>query len=258
MAITHRCIDKAWEFKSILLDFIRFKASQYSEAVFGLLHGTVQEWELEEKLLCNKLNNAADIMNGVGLQRNSLTNLRHPPYQAGCNFFIRCVSSVINLAAKGSMRLIHGKIDKIQKFLRCTRCSIKKRDLFNVMGVRLVIRCKLTIVDVETRFSATFEMIQKRFLARHVLSAAVLREKDVEKFMDTGVEQKVAEKCMPFLNLRWAPQRAPVKFVVCETVSPFRYLRGSKTRAGFKSNKTMKYSIQLRLWCCGSCNNTPA
>lgn len=82
------------------------------------------------------------------------------------------------------------KIDKTRKLLSCIRCSIKRWDLFSDIKVENGARCKFPSLDVERRWSSTFEMVQSGYYACRELYAVAAREEDLVEHMVSESEWK--------------------------------------------------------------------
>lgn len=201
MTITVHFIDNSWKMKSCLLDFVRFKTPHTGEASFGILHDTIKTWELDKMVHSITTDNAADIVRGVEILRSVLYAETYlDQYRPRRSFHVRCIAHVLNLAVKECMQLVHDKLEKVRRLLSSIRCSVKRRALFNDIKVEMGVRCELPGLDVETRWSSTFDMIRKCFAARRVLTAMVSREEELEDLLVSESEWKLADKVCTFLS----------------------------------------------------------
>uniref|UniRef100_A0A8R7PJ30 AC9 transposase n=1 Tax=Triticum urartu TaxID=4572 RepID=A0A8R7PJ30_TRIUA len=57
MAITTHFIDESWRLRNILMRFIYVHASHNAAAIAGMLHESLVEWNLDEKLLTVTVDN---------------------------------------------------------------------------------------------------------------------------------------------------------------------------------------------------------
>lgn len=83
-----------------------------------------------------------------------------------------CISHVINLCVKSCMKHIHKEVLAIRDLMNSLRVSAKLNDLFEVTKIKLGQRnASFPVVDVETRWSSTFEMLLNTYTIRTVLNA---------------------------------------------------------------------------------------
>lgn len=72
MAVMFHWIDKEWNMKSVLLDFVCFKTPHTGKASYSMLMNIIKTWNLEKLVHSIKTDNAADIVRKVELLRAHL------------------------------------------------------------------------------------------------------------------------------------------------------------------------------------------
>lgn len=105
-----------------------------------------------------------------------------------------------NLVVKECMSLAHETFQKIRKTLSAIRSSNKRPDAFSDVKIEMEVQCEVPSLNMETRWSSTFHMIRKCFPARHVLTAVVAREEELEDYMMGEAEWNAGERVCAFLE----------------------------------------------------------
>lgn len=201
MVVTIHWIDQDWNMRNTILDFIRFKTPHTGEASYSVLLDTVKTWNLERLVYSITTDNATDIVKGVKLLRKHLyKTYSMESHRPDGNFHVKCLAHVLNLAVKECMGLIHDKITKIRKLIGCLQCSVKRKDVFNDVKVELGLRLELPGLDVDTRWSFTFNMIRKRYAASRVPSAVVTRQENLADLLVSESKWRLVKKVCRFLE----------------------------------------------------------
>lgn len=108
MVVTVDCIDREWELQTIILEFNRFLTPHTGDGTCHFIHDVINEWGLNQKLLCIATDNAADKIAGVRqLNMNLRVELKEKDIELRReNFHIRCIAYIINLAVKECMKKV--------------------------------------------------------------------------------------------------------------------------------------------------------
>jgi hypothetical protein len=152
LGITVHFIDKDWEVRDCLLDFIAFKGSHTGEKMGETLISVLEEFGIENKILTvtvdNKSNN--DTMVAYLLNKGILKD-------AECH--IRCFAHVLNLAVKDALVEVPS-ISNLRNVVKAIHVSPKLLSLFKSMCGNASVKFLKPTLDVATRWNSTFKMIE--------------------------------------------------------------------------------------------------
>ncbi|KAJ8930409.1 hypothetical protein NQ314_016804 [Rhamnusium bicolor] len=148
MAVTGHFIDKNFKMKSILLDCDILDASHIALNLATRLKETVQEWDLENKIILTVSDNASNIKSAISTE-------------LGWKFF-GCFAHTLNLTVQDALILVLPIIDKVKTivshFKRSTIANSKLMQFQKQSGIDIP---KKLIQDVSTRWNSTFYMLQR-------------------------------------------------------------------------------------------------
>ena len=127
----------------------------------------------------------------VSLSRNQHIYFPFPESQ------IRCIAHVVNLAVKESLKVLHSNITCLGKFSSAIRPSTKQRDLYEQLQVEVNDRnAHLPTLDVGTRLSSSFHMIQSAFKAISILNATCHRITELSEYsIDESEWNRIRQIC---------------------------------------------------------------
>lgn len=143
--------------------------------------------------------------NGTGICRVvnfpfSDLNPTFPAVHTIFSFSLRCIEYMICLYVKECMALFHRKISQIRNILNYFRCSVKRRDVFQEIGIELGQSVTLSTLYCETCCLSTFEMIRTGYSIRRVIIVSASRIEELSFCAVMEAEWKTAEKVMTFLE----------------------------------------------------------
>jgi len=157
ISITLHWIDKNWDMKHILLDFIpiceRHTGIVFAENIFN----TLKEYNIEKKILAVTTDNAANMITFGQQLKIKLEN--------ECNnvefMHFRCAAHILNLAVQEGIKLISELIEKARKFASKIRNSLslfeELKKIFEMKNQPFLV----PEVDVPTRWNSLYLSIQK-------------------------------------------------------------------------------------------------
>lgn len=95
------------------------------------------------------------------------------------------------------MSLVHSEIREIRSALSRIRTSVKRRDVFECVRSEMDIKQELPSLDVDTRWSSTFNMIKKMYSCRRAINATINRIIDLS---DISISEGTWEKSYRVCN----------------------------------------------------------
>ena len=184
--ITAHWIDGSWKMQSILLDFIRFPTPHDGESVKNLIECCLRQWNLTQKVAAVTSDNGSEMCSGIRLLGNSLGRT---------NFHVRCMVHIVNIAAKAVFAIIHKFVSSIRKIVGAIRVSAKGRERFDSSKEALNLsNILLPALDVETRWSSTYFMLDRALSAESILNTMVAESEDLHRFSVSPMEWTTASK----------------------------------------------------------------
>lgn len=102
----------------------------------------LESWNLLDRAQSVTTDNASDMVRGVELLRKRLFAqiMTSVDYADPEQFYIRCISHVINLPVIVSMDTMGFEIDKIRKITAFVKVSVKRRDVYSNVGMKNILK----------------------------------------------------------------------------------------------------------------------
>lgn len=177
LGITMHYIDSDWKLKKCILDFIPIEGSHSSRLIFGKIIGLLQEFNLNDRIISLTTDNGSNML---ACGRDMANELE----ACFCNLTFshkRCAAHIINLAVKAGMKYLDSSIIKLRKFVVKVRNSqVLLDDLKSICRIKNK-KFLMPIQDVETRWNATFQMIERQVLMQDVMEILVNSHEDILK-----------------------------------------------------------------------------
>jgi hypothetical protein len=169
LGITMHCINNNWEVKKCLLDIIPIEGSHTATLILTKLTDVLQYFNISNKIISLTTDNGTNML---ACGRKLADEL-----EAGFSNFTfthnRCAAHIINIAVKAGMKYLDPSITKLRKFV----IKIKKSQLL-IDDLKSICKIKnkkflMPIQDVDTRWNATYLMIERQISIRDVMEILV-------------------------------------------------------------------------------------
>lgn len=201
VAVTAHWVDQYWCLRSVLLDFQRFPSPHTADATSALLCEIMDRWNITKKIHSITTDNASDVVSGINKVFLSLQLKKENGYLSTLkDFHIRCIAHVINIAVKDSLVLVHSQIAAVRNLVHACRCSVKRRDRFEEIKKVVGVNATLPCLDVETRWSSTFEMVHSATKAKLVFNAMCEQTPELSQYKISDFDWSHADKVCSFLG----------------------------------------------------------
>jgi hypothetical protein len=205
LCVTAHFIDSDWKLVSYILAFRHIPGEHTGVRISALFQEILAEFSLTNRVLCVTLDNASNNDTFISdlVEKGCL-------YDNQCQ--IRCFAHVLNLAAKDSLGEFSDKIGPLRSAVKATRYSTKKLE-------RLELLCSQEsppvtfvkpVLDVPTRWSSTFDMLERALQLRVPLCKLFLEMNAQPSELDDGPP--------PFFS----PAEWTTYEYLCEYLEPFK------------------------------------
>lgn len=184
VAITAHWIKSDLNKVSIVLDFVSFVTPHTGDASCALLPAVINSWEIGGKMHAITTDNAIDVCGGASkLLTRFAAEVPAPPILE--DYHVLCIAHVLNIAIKECIELIREEIGNILSLVNSVLTSVKRSDIFESVKIELG-RAKLSVLDVETRWSSTFVMIKSAYVSCLIFNSVYNRALELSDFIITG------------------------------------------------------------------------
>jgi hypothetical protein len=160
MAITvHFIMRKTWKLYSVLICFERLSGSHTGVAIAAKFDEVVTEFGIRDNIFSCTKDNAY----------NNDTMVQSISYRVrlqcdGRFFHTRCNAHIFNLIAQTGLELLKAGLKDLRTFIKCIR-TVRGAELFDTILQRdrnfeFLVKKKRPILDVRTRWNATYDLIE--------------------------------------------------------------------------------------------------
>ena len=162
LGITLHYINGDWQLKKCLLDFLPIEGPHSARSILNKLINLLQEFNISDRVISITTDNGSNML---ACGRDLACELE------GCFFNLtfshkRCAAHIINIAVKAGMKHIDTSIVKLRKFvIKIRNSQILLNDLKSICSIKNQ-KFLMPIQDVETRWNATFQMIERQITIR--------------------------------------------------------------------------------------------
>src|SRR5207253_11317880 len=155
-----------WKLKKCLLDFIPIEGSHSGALILTNLTDTLREFNISDRIISLTTDNGSNML-ACGRE---LANELEVGFSNLTFSHNRCAAHIINLAVKAGMKHLDTSIIKLRKFVIKIRNSQLLLDEIN-----------MPIQDVDTRWNATYLMIERQILIKDVIEILINSYEDTLK-----------------------------------------------------------------------------
>jgi hypothetical protein len=169
--VTLHWICNDWRLRSSMLEFRYFPSPHNAVTTSELLNMILRDYNIHTRIRAITSDSGSEMAPAMNRLRDKLNqefNLRLTE-----SFHIRCVCHVMNRAAVDAERVIKDEVGKVRELLKVVRATVRMREEFAMIQVRLGSRRKLDVpnLDVENRWNSMFEMVKNCYDLRHVFES---------------------------------------------------------------------------------------
>src|SRR6266498_399579 len=185
LGITIHFITNLWEMKKCLIDIIPLQGSHNSSQIINQILLTLEEFNINDRVISLTTDNRSNMVAcgrdlTIELDRE-FSNLSFKHYH--------CAAHIINLAVKAGLKCVDSAIIKLRQLVIKVRNSPKLLDdLRTICSVKQK-QFIMPIQDVETRWNATYCMIECQIKMREIMEILVHSHSDIlENLFPTVLE----------------------------------------------------------------------
>jgi hypothetical protein len=177
LGITMHCITNDWKIKKCLLDFISIKGSHSAALILTKLTNVLQEFNISDRIISLTTDNGSNMLAcGRELANELETGFFNFTFTHN-----RCTAYIINLAVKVGMKHLDSSIVKLRKFVNKIKNSqLLIDDLKSICKIKNV-KFLMPIQDVNIRWNATYQMIERQISTRNVMEILVNSHSNILK-----------------------------------------------------------------------------
>jgi hypothetical protein len=169
LGITMHYINDDWEAKKCLLDFIPIEGSHSAILILSKLFDLLQEFDINNRIISLTTDNGSNML-ACGRE---LANELETCFSNLTFSHKRCAAHIINLAVKAGMKYLDSTIIKLQKFvIKIRNSQLLLDDLKSICRIKNK-KFLMPIQDVDTRWNATYLMIERQINIRNVVEILV-------------------------------------------------------------------------------------
>ena len=185
-AITIHYVDSNYVLRDTVLSLSSFPHPHSALSISERIRMVCEEYGIQERIFCVTTDSAANMIKSIKL------------FNPNCNHF-KCVAHILNLAAKIALKDFDKYIQKLRNIiLSIRRSSSLTQKLQLSCDVCSVKNLKL-VLDVETRWNSTFEMIKRALELKNPLLHVCSSHDTLESMNDTewSIISMIAEILKP-------------------------------------------------------------
>ena len=177
LGITMHYINSDWKLKSCILDFIPIEGSHSSRLILSKITNLLQEFNLNDRIISLTTDNGSNMLACGRELANELE-------ACFCNLTFshkRCAAHIINLAVKAGMKHLDASIIKLRKFvIKIRNSQVLIDDLKSIYRIKNK-KFLMPIQDVDTRWNATYQMIERQINMQDVMEILVNAHENILK-----------------------------------------------------------------------------
>jgi len=169
LGITMHYINNDWEVKRCLLDFIPIEGSHTGALILNNLTEILQEFNISDKIISLTTDNGSNML----VCGRELANELEVGFSNLTFSHNRCAAHIINLAVKAGMKYLDTSITKLRKFvIKIRNSQLLIDDLKEICRIKKK-KFLMPIQDVDTRWNATYLMIERQICIRDVVEIMI-------------------------------------------------------------------------------------
>ncbi|KAE8671157.1 hypothetical protein F3Y22_tig00111990pilonHSYRG00058 [Hibiscus syriacus] len=186
MVVTCHFVDSDFKLHKRILSFVDVPPPYSGVCIYDSLFKCLKEWNIETKVVTLTVDNAKtnDV---VARKLMEILNLQKKLDVGGKLFYVRCCAHILNLLVHDGLGEIEDIIHNVRESVKHVNASPCRLHIFSELAKQLSMPKKHLILDVSTRWNATYAM----------LSTALEFKEVFVNYADRGEEdwKKVEEVC---------------------------------------------------------------
>ncbi|KAK9050562.1 hypothetical protein SSX86_030468 [Deinandra increscens subsp. villosa] len=158
MVVTCHFVDSNFDLHKIILSFVDVPPPYSGANIFDCLFKCLKDWNIEMKVATLTVDNART--NNV-VARNLMVNVNSQKKLLldGDLFHVRCCAHILNLLVQDGLSEIQGIIHSVRESVKHVCASPARLHTFTELTKQLKMKQKHLILDVTTRWNATYAML---------------------------------------------------------------------------------------------------
>jgi hypothetical protein len=169
LGITMHYISNDWKVKKCLLDFVSIEGSHTATLIVSKLTEVINKFNISSRIISLTTDNGSN-MTACGRE---LADELEVEFSNLTFSHKRCAAHIINLAVKAGMKHLDTSIIKLRKFvIKLRNSQLLLDDLKNICRIKNK-KFLMPIQDVDTRWNATYLMIERQICIRDVVEIMI-------------------------------------------------------------------------------------
>src|SRR3954463_5484565 len=177
LGITMHYINNNWKVKKCLLDFIPIEGSHIGSLILTKLIELLQEFNISNRVISLTTDNGSNML----VCGRELANELEAGFFGLSFSHNRCAAHIINLAVKAELKHLDTSIVKLRKFvIKIRNSQLLLDDLKSICNIKNK-KFLMSIQDIDTRWNATYQMIERQIFTRDVIEILVNSHENILK-----------------------------------------------------------------------------
>ncbi|GJW06696.1 zinc finger BED domain-containing protein RICESLEEPER 2-like protein, partial [Tanacetum coccineum] len=199
MVVTCHFVDYDFKLNKCILSFVDVPPPYYGIGIYDCLFKCLKEWNFKMKVATLTVYNAKtnDV---VAKKLRENLNLQGKLAIGGKLFHVRCCAHILNLLVQDGLSEIGNIIHNVRESVKHVGASPGRLHVFSELSKQLLVSNKHLIVDVSTRWNATYAMLSTALEFKEVFVNYADREPTYTTLPSEEDWEKVKEVCS-FLEL---------------------------------------------------------
>ena len=199
MVVTCHFVDSDFKLNKCILSFVDVPPPYSGIGIYDCLFKCLKEWNIETKVATLTVDNAKtnDV---VAKKLRENLNLQGKLAIGGELFHVRCCAHILNLLVQDGLSKIEDIIHNVRASVKHVGASPGRLHVFSELSKQLLVSNKHLILDVSTRWNATYAMLSTALEFKEVFVNYADREPTYTTLPSEEDWEKVKEVCS-FLEL---------------------------------------------------------
>ncbi|GJV96765.1 zinc finger BED domain-containing protein RICESLEEPER 2-like protein [Tanacetum coccineum] len=199
MVVTCHFVDSDFKLNKCILSFVDVPPPYSGIGIYDCLFKCLKEWNIETKVASLTVDNAKtnDV---VAKKLRENLNLQGKLAIGGKLFHVRCCAHILNLLVQDGLSEIGKIIHNVRESVKHVGASPGRLHVFSELSKQLLVSNKHLILDVSTRWNATYAMLSTTLEFKEVFVNYADRETSYTTLPSEEDWEKVEEVCS-FLEL---------------------------------------------------------
>ncbi|XP_039035898.1 zinc finger BED domain-containing protein RICESLEEPER 2-like [Hibiscus syriacus] len=194
MVVTCHFVDSDFKLHKRILSFVDVPPPYSGVCIYDSLFKCLKEWNIETKVVTLTVDNAKtnDV---VARKLMENLNLQKKLDVGGKLFHVRCCAHILNLLVQDGLGEIEDIIHNVRESVKHVNASPGRLHIFSELAKQLSMPKKHLILDVSTRWNATYAMLSTALEFKEVFVNYADRESTYTTLLSEEDWKKVEEVC---------------------------------------------------------------